>query len=272
MKAEFSVLMSIYYNTSKKHFVECLHSINYQKLKPAELIIVQDGKLSFDLMEVINADSIIDTKILINELNLGLPFSLNFGLSHCEYDIVFRMDADDICHENRFFIQYYEMLNDENLAVLGSNVDLIDSESNSIPKIKSVPLLDNQIRKMMFFKNPFNHPSVVFRKKFVLNMGGYSNLYLYEDWYLWIKLSTEKKYVFKNIDLNLLKYRIRSFNDRRGVKVLIAEYNFYKKLYSERYISLIFFLNIIVLKAIVRILPSFLYLNIKHKFDNLILK
>jgi glycosyltransferase involved in cell wall biosynthesis len=259
--------MSIYHNTLKDHFVECIKSINDQSVKPKELILVQDGIIPFDVNEILFSLLNCSTKVIVNEINMGLPYSLNLGLNYCTYDIVFRMDADDICEKNRFAIQYNEMLNNENLIVLGSNVFLINSDSFILNKKRHVPLFDSMIRKILLFKNPFNHPSVVFRKKYVNQVGGYSNLYLYEDWYLWFKMSKLKNCFFRNIDEPLLGYRIRSFDERKGLRIIKAEFKFYKQLYLDNYINLITFIFLFIIKSLVRILPSSSYLFFKHKFD-----
>lgn len=179
------------------------------------------------------------------------------------------MDTDDICYENRFEIQYKKMINNEKLAVLGSNVELIDEFSNTLHQIRNVPINDSQIRKLIFYKNPFNHPSVVFRKSIVLSVGGYTNLFLYEDWYLWIKLSKLQNIEFENLSERLLKYRIRSFNDRSGIRVIKAEWKFYMMLFRNDFIKYEVFIFNIVIKFIVRIMPENIYRLLKHKFDKI---
>jgi len=267
MFAECSLLMSIYYKCSKKHFIECLDSIKNQTLLPAQLVIIQDGKMPYDINLILSLYDTLNVKLLVNKKNMGLSYSLNLGLSHCQYDIVFRMDADDVCELNRIEIQYKEMISNKKLVLLGSNVSLINLESENISKSRKIPLDNIGIRKILYFKNPFNHPSVVFRKSIVLGAGGYTNLFLYEDWYLWIKLSKDKDNIFKNLDDSLLKYRIRSFNERKGLKVIKAELLFYKQLFHEKHINLSFFTSVIITKSIVRVLPNKLYIQLKYSFD-----
>ena len=265
--ANFSVLMSVYIRTNLIQFEECLESINCQTLLPSEIINIRDGKIDFDLNFIISKYKKLNFIILINEYNLGLPKSLNKGLSYCNNDIVFRMDTDDICNKKRFELQYNRMMLNEKLAVLGTNVELIDEFSNLIPQIKNVPINDSKIRKIIFYKNPFNHPSVVFRKSMVLSVGGYSNLHLYEDWYLWVKLSKLKSVEFENLSERLLKYRIRTFDDRSGFKIVKAEYKFYLLLLRTRCIKFNIFIFNILIRFIIRMMPIKFYKIFKHKFD-----
>lgn len=265
----FSVLMSIYSKTKLSHFEECLDSINNQTLLPSEVIIVQDGDLDYEINIIISKYDKLKITIVVNDKNLGLPLSLNKGLTFCNHDIVFRMDSDDICYLNRFQLQFNKFINNKKLAILGTNVELIDEDSNQLPNLRIVPISDSDIRKLIFYKNPFNHPSIVFRKSIVQSVGSYDDIYLYEDWFLWIKLCSLKNIEVENMDEVLLKYRIRSFNDRKGIKIIKSEFNFYKLLYKQNYIKWnVFIINIIV-KSLIRITPDFFYIKIKHSFDKL---
>lgn len=260
--------MSVYIKTDLIHFQECLDSISNQTLLPSEIIIIKDGFLNFDLMDVIAAYNL---KIIIveNEVNLGLPKSLNKGLHHCSHEIIFRMDTDDVCHKDRFKLQFNKFVSNENLAVLGTNVELIDESSNKIYKIRNVPTSDEDIRKIINLKNPFNHPSVVYRKSVILSVGGYSDLHLYEDWYLWYKLSRLENVVMENMPEKLIKYRIRTFSDRKGLKVIKAEYNFYQLLFTNKFITRYVFISNVILKFLIRLLPIQFYNFFKHRFDKL---
>jgi glycosyltransferase involved in cell wall biosynthesis len=265
----FSVLMSVYSKTDLIHFQECLDSIYNQTLLPTEVVLIKDGPLDFNINEIISKYSKLKFILIDNEVNLGLPKSLNIGLQRCSHEIIFRMDSDDICHKDRFSIQFDKINSNERLVVLGTNVELIDQNSNEILKIKNVPTTDADIRKIINFKNPFNHPTVVFRKSVILSVGGYSDVYLYEDWYLWFKLSALKNVEFENLTDKLLKYRIRTFKDRTGFNVIKAEFNFYLLLFKNKYIKWDVFLSNITIKFFVRILPMRFYTIFKHRFDKI---
>ena len=267
--SNFSVLMSVYVNTKPTHFFECLNSINNQSLLPSEIIIVKDGELNFKLDDFILKFNELNIKIIINEVNLGLPRSLNKGLKYCCNEIIFRMDSDDVCLPDRFKLQFQRFELNDKLAVLGTNVELIDNDSNEIVEERNVPLSNKDIRKIISFKNPFNHPSVVYKKSIILSVGGYSDLYLYEDWYLWIKLSRLQEIEFENMNEKLLRYRIRTFNDRKGYKIVKTEFKFYSQLLSEGYINNSVFLLNVTSKFFIRIMPSFVYNFFKHKFDKI---
>ena len=100
----FSVLLSIYYKESPTNFTQALKSILEQTLQPTEIILIKDGTLTSELEEVIVK---FQKKYpIIYSINLstnqGLGKALNEGLRHCTYDIVSRMDTDDIALPDRF--------------------------------------------------------------------------------------------------------------------------------------------------------------------------
>ena len=71
--------------------------------------MVQDGPLTAELVAVINEwknqlDTILTTVLL--EQNVGLAAALNEGLKYCKYELVARMDTDDIAMPERFEKQY----------------------------------------------------------------------------------------------------------------------------------------------------------------------
>ena len=52
---KFSALMSIYHKENPSHFNACMESIwDNQTLKPTEIILVEDGKLTDELYVIIN--------------------------------------------------------------------------------------------------------------------------------------------------------------------------------------------------------------------------
>ena len=57
-KVKFSVLLSIYYKEKPEYFRECMESIYSQTVLPDEIVLVEDGRLTEELMrqsEIMNA-------------------------------------------------------------------------------------------------------------------------------------------------------------------------------------------------------------------------
>ena len=105
----FSVLISAYRTEIPIILDRALKSIwDDQVLKPNEIVLVKDGPLTVELDYLIKTWSIRlgeVMKLVTLEKNIGLGDALGIGIKECKYDIVARMDTDDISLPHRFSTQ-----------------------------------------------------------------------------------------------------------------------------------------------------------------------
>ena len=263
----FSVLISVYKKENALRLKEAFRSIWFtQKLKPNQIILVQDGPLTTELYNEINfwKQLLLDKLIIVNfNMNQGLASALNEGLKHCEYDLVARMDSDDIALPNRFYEQVQFMDENPSVSVCSSQIYEYDiSMSKELGK-RVVPLSNDDIKLFCKTRNPISHPAAIFRKQSVLNVGGYPVFKNSQDWALWSKLIVGG-YEFANLPSYLLKMRTdEALLNRRGLKYFLNEFkifSFQRKLglYGWR----IFILNTItkfILRASPNVVKTFLY-------------
>ncbi|MEG0724812.1 MAG: glycosyltransferase, partial [Mucinivorans sp.] len=96
---KFSVLLSVYSRERAEYMREALRSVFQQTSPPDEVILVKDGPLNEELDAVVEEFSRHYTmfKVVPLPYNVGLGMALNEGLKHCSYELVARMDTDDIC-------------------------------------------------------------------------------------------------------------------------------------------------------------------------------
>src|SRR5690554_2110391 len=126
----FSVLLSVYENDNSTHFESALNSIwPAQSLKPTQVVIVKDGPLTKALEAVVanwklHANGVV-TEVPLKQ-NVGLARALNSGLKACHYDLVARMDSDDISAPDRFEKQVEFMRQNPSVDVLGSWMEVYD--------------------------------------------------------------------------------------------------------------------------------------------------
>ena len=206
---EFSVLMSVYYKEKSKYLKESIHSLLEQTIIPNEILIVKDGKLTDELEEVLNSFKLKNSN-LFNfvelEQNQGLGVALNVGLKKCKYNLVARMDSDDICEKDRFEKQINIFKKNANIDIVGTNVIEFTEDMKKIISSKSVPESDIEIKKFLKKRNPINHMSVMYKKDKVVNVNSYEKCPYFEDYYLWCKLARNGAN-FYNIQENLVKVR-----------------------------------------------------------------
>ena len=241
--SNFSVLMSVYYKENPKFLDLSLKSVLIeQTVIPTEIVMIKDGKLTNELEKVIKKytkkfPDII--KIYSFEENRGLGQALQSGLEYCKYNIVMRMDTDDICVPNRFELQLDYMKKHKDVSAVGGYIGEFIDEPNEELRIKKMPLKYEDVKKYSKFRNPINHMTVCFRKNDILEVGNYQPLHYLEDHYLWSRLLVTGKKI-ENISQILVYARIgNGFNARRGSKNYIAGWKFLQNfLYKNKYINL----------------------------------
>ena len=164
---KFSVLMSIYKKEEPKYFNRAMQSIwDEQTVKPDEIVLVQDGTLTDGLHKAIDEkkEKIGEVfKTVPLEKNVGLGDALNAGIKHCSYELIARMDTDDISIPNRFEKQLKAFENND-IDICSSWVSEFDSDENEIILYRKLPEKHNEIIVYSKMRSPINHPAVMYKK------------------------------------------------------------------------------------------------------------
>lgn len=249
--------MSVYANDSPVYLDQCLQSIANQSRGCDELVLVQDGPLSIELLSVIDFYTenlpIVSVALGANE---GLATALNKGLSVCKYGLVVRMDADDICLPDRFEKQIVFMQQNPDVDVLGAWVEEYDATMTKSLGIRYTPLESSDIARFAKKRSPISHPSVVFRKCSVLAVGGYPDFRKAQDYALW-SLMLSRGYKLRNLGEVLLKMRAGDgLMARRGKDYLRHELNILKFQREIGFINSFEFLFNALARSFVRLSPA----------------
>lgn len=198
----FSVCTSAYKNDSPEYVRTALDSMLVnQTVKPTEIVLVQDGPVPTELSVLLveYEEKYPEVMHIIRlEKNGGLGNALKLGVENAKYDIIARMDSDDICLPDRFEKQlaYLEM-HPECDIVGGQMTEFIDCPDNIVGR-RAVPLTNDEIYDFMKSRCALNHVTVMFRKAAVLKAGNYQDWFWNEDYYLWVRMMMNKS-VFANI-------------------------------------------------------------------------
>ena len=239
------------------NFRSVINSVYENELKIKNFLLLIDGPIENSFQKLIyELKSHHSFDVYQHPNNIGLANMLNIGLKKINTKWIIRADGDDINLANRFKI-LVENLN-ESYSVIGSFSAEMDEKDNY--RLKRVPVTDRKIKSYAKFRNPFNHNTVIYQKKHVLEVGGYPNLYLKEDYGLWIKLIS-KKFNFYNIPEVLVhaSFDKSSYKRRAGFKYLISDLQIIKLKYSEGLINIFELILMSLLKLFFAILP----LNLK---------
>ena len=215
----FSVLMSVYKAEKPEYLHSALESVFNQTLRPREVVLVKDGPLGGELEKVIGyweskKGDVLKTFQLTE--NMGLASALNYGLQKCSFELIARMDSNDIASRNRFEREV-KYLGNYGVDVVGSYIEEKDEKMDRGLGIREVPLSHDDITRYLRWKNPMNHMTVMYKKKAILDVGGYSQeLRKLQDYALWAKM-IKAGYRFINIPEPLVMVRTgEDFLNRRG--------------------------------------------------------
>lgn len=201
MIPKITVLMPVY--NAEKFLREAIDSILNQTFKDFEFLIINDA--STDGTEKIIL-SYKDPRIRYfkNQKNLGVARTLNKGLKLAKAELIARMDADDISLPERLETEYRVMLNEQDLVLLASNFERIDKDGKYLSTEHKV-ILPEEIYYTLQFRNYLGHPTVMYKKKTVLEEFKGYKIQESEDYDLWLRIS--KKYKIEEINKVLVKIR-----------------------------------------------------------------
>ena len=269
---KFSVLISVYYKEIPEYLDLSLESItDKQILKPNEIVLVKDGPLTKELEGII--EKYMNKypnlfKIISLEKNYGLGKALNIGLENCSYELVARMDGDDISKPERFEEQIETFKSNSNLDICGSWIDefQMKNEKLEVQSIRKVPAKNNEIYQKLKFICAFNHPTVMYKKSKVLKAGSYLQTFALEDYYLWIRLALNKCKMY-NIQKSLIYFRVTDGTAKRrgGIKLLKSDLKFQRYLLKEKFINKREYLKNVFIYGIYRIIPWKLRENLQKR-------
>src|SRR5262249_55312711 len=130
----------------------------------------------------------IDLTVVRLQRNNGLGPALNAGLRHCSEPYVARMDSDDISHPRRFAVQWNTLLRHPEVDLLGCWQADFDEDPGKPYQIKAVPERHDDIVRVLRWRNAISHPSVVFKRDTVAQIGGYRPIRYLEDYDLFMRL------------------------------------------------------------------------------------
>lgn len=215
--SSYSVLMSVYNKTLVDELKQSIDSMLNQTVLCNQFVLVEDGPIN------INLESLIEDYSKKNEglftvvklkNNSGLGIALDAGLAECNNELVARMDSDDISLPDRCekLLNLFE--NNPKLALAGTNIDEFYDSPDNVVSSRVVPSDYENIVKFIKRRDPFNHPTVMFKKSEVIRCGGYGAVRWRQDFNLFSRMINMGCYAL-NIDESLLLFRSNEDNYKR---------------------------------------------------------
>jgi glycosyltransferase involved in cell wall biosynthesis len=264
---KFSVLMSVYGKDRPDYFRGAIDSILNQTARPDEIVLVKDGPVDTELDSTINKyqkqlGGLL--KIVSLQENKGLGAALAEGIKNCTFDIVARMDADDISVPQRFEKQLRFLKNNPNIDVVSCFVAAFEQNPEKILFIRRGPALHEQIAKKFRFRFCMNHAASMFRKAAVLDAGNYPAFAGLEDYHLWARmiLNGTKMATICQI-LYLHRWQKQLLKRRSGAKRAAQQIKLQREFLKIGFINRLQFLRNLLVRSTAAILPQSLTKKIR---------
>lgn len=223
MQNQVAVILPVYSGDNPQYLRLSIDSILSQTYENIYLYVGVDGPVGEELDGTLDYYSSKDKVSIIRfTQNRGLACVLNDLLRVCikdGYIYIARMDADDICVNDRIekqmrFLQMYPEID-----VVGGSIEEIDEKGDSRNKIIVYPKTPDECRAFFARRNPHAHPAVLFRSSFFDKAGCmYRPEYRQnQDTMLWYD-ALKQNVRMANIQDVVLKFRITNnlFKNRRN--------------------------------------------------------
>ena len=255
---EFSVLMTVYEKEKPYNLRKSLLTSYSQTIKPTEIVLVCDGELTQELYDEIDQIKIEIPILQVYQLdtNVGSGPASRFGVEKCNTDLIARMDSDDYSEETRFEKQIKAFEENPNLIMVGTN---ILEKNTEFTALKTVPERTKEIREYSKFRNPFNNPSSMMKKEYILKVGNYRKFRYLEDYDLTMRLihdNPTKDFLNIQEPLVVMQTDDSSYLRRGGLLYVKTEFFLQVDFYRRGYISKVELCRNIFIRNIVRVMPN----------------
>jgi hypothetical protein len=227
LSCEISILIPVF-DTPAAYLAECWESIRAQTFREWELVVVDDGSRATETIAEIDRIACDPRVVLIRlDQNQGIAPALNAGLNRCRGKLVARMDADDKMMPTRLQRQFAYFQTHSDVTVLGTQLQGIEWETDELhpPTRHPEQVTDEYIKHQQNTSEIWflNHPTVMLRRREVMNLGGYPMYRVAQDLGLWLKV-IKAGLKIHNLPTVELHYRLHPNQVSRAKGVRREEY------------------------------------------------
>lgn len=224
MKGKVSVLMAVY--NVEGTIREALDSLIGQTYDNWQAIICDDASVddTYAVAREYEEKFPDKFKVIKNEANSKLPYSLNHCLKYADGEFVARMDGDDISLPERFEKQVDFLNSHPDVTVVGTSMIRFDEKGEfGIIEYKEFPdkyALKNGV--------PHAHATIMMRKEAMDNIGGYTVSKITErgeDLDLWFRFYAAG---YKGANLKEAYYKVREDKNTLKRRKLRYDFDYYK--------------------------------------------
>lgn len=199
MNAMVSIVIPVF--NAEDYLAQSITSILSQTYPELEVLACDDKSTDNSLL-ILQSFNDSRLKVLTNDTNLGYLRTINKLMELASGDFIAFQDADDVSHPERIAEQINFLALNPSVGLVGTNFSTIDTKG----KIKNQfnQLTDPaEISEQIMCNNPFQKPSILFRRNIYDTIGGFREGFLKlknisED-YDWL-LRASEKFALANIN------------------------------------------------------------------------
>jgi glycosyltransferase involved in cell wall biosynthesis len=257
MHEPFTLLLSVWDGDQPDHLLQAFCSaVDEQTLRPAQVVIVRDGPVRDELaacLAELKATSPVPVTLVPLEQNRGLGPALDAGMAASQYDVVARMDADDVAMPHRFEVQIPLIVDAD---IVGAGLLEFVGDIDHVVGQRVPPTDPEQIQRYARMHDPFNHPTVVYRRQAVQAAGGYGDLPLMEDYALFARMLQNGARAV-NVAEPLVFYRVgaTAFKRRGGTDLLRSELRLQRQFRRQRFTTPAEYARNVMVRGGYRLIP-----------------
>jgi len=259
----FSFLMVVSPTDNPSKLNRCLNSLVGQLVCAEQILLVLNGNLGQPLKSVLNQFEIGGSFDLVESAStLPLGLALNLGIKNISTEWILRIDPDDIGLRDRVALAEKCVKNNKFDLGFFSNYEI---GAVGTPIFKRLTPVQYSIKNFLIF-NPVVHTTALIRKSALVNLGGYNDIYLAEDYELWLRFIQANKVIKFFPEFAIIYDTEGLVKRRRSIKTILGETKILriKNLLKPR-LRVINFL-VFIMRIIYRVIPSPLITFIYSRF------
>lgn len=210
-----------------RYVKKAINSVLNQTYKNWELIVIDDG--STDRSDRVISKYEDDPRVIIvRQDNKGLPVTCNIALRLSKGMYIIRLDGDDYFDENALLVMTHYMEENPHIALVYPDYYHVD-ETGEIISVERRDRIDSDEKLLDM---PAHGACTMFRKKVLLELGGYNEEIECQDGYdIWIRCV--QQYKTGNVNLPLFYYRKHNTSLTKNKKKILETRQYIKNKYAR---------------------------------------
>jgi glycosyltransferase involved in cell wall biosynthesis len=189
-----------------------MESLRAQSFQDFDVVVVDDGSTDGTGELAASYGRYLDVQVLCHESSQGVARALNAGIAASRAPLIARLDADDLARQDRLAVQTAFMASHPRIDICGSDMAMFSGGEGTAVQAEmlSHPMAHADIQAGMVQRNTLAHPSLLIRRGFFDEVGGYDDRFeSAEDYELWTRgILFGKQYA--NIREPLTYYRLHA--------------------------------------------------------------